>query len=366
MHTASLVHEIFHEPTAPFCEGWVLGRIESILIQHKIPFFYDDARNLIAGVKSKSALKKVRVGFIAHADHPGFHIEKKVGKNKYKALWYGGAPFKKMKGAEIAIYHPFLPKEKHRGIISKFKYKTYLREGIPFEIKTEKELPLVKGCFGAFDFPALEKKGDLIYTRVADDLTGVVIILGLLIDLKKKLSKNKIAGVFTRAEEVGWVGCWAILQAKLFSKDISLVSLEASKTLPLAEIGKGPVLRIGDRATIFDSDLSIALWDVARNSKVPFQRRVMDGGSCEASAANLFGYKTTGISIPLGNYHNEGPSGPAPEFVSLKDVDRARKIAKLFAQIFFHPLKANREVRFKSAQKNFKTLLPLLNQRIGF
>ncbi len=306
------------------------------------------------------------MGFIAHTDHPGFHIEKKIGKNLYKALWYGGAPFKKMKGAAVAIYHPFFPKEKCTGIISEFKSKNYTREGMTFTIKTKKELPLPKGSFGAFDFPALEKKDDLIYTRVADDLTGVVIILGLLIDLKKQLSKNKVVGIFTRAEEVGWVGCWAILQAKLLSKDISLVSLEASKALPLAEIGKGPVLRIGDRATIFDSDLSMMLWDVAKNSKVPFQRRVMDGGSCEASAANLFGYKTTGISIPLGNYHNEGPNGPAAEFVSLKDVDNARKIAKIFAQQFLKPLKSNRKIRFASAQKNFKTLLPLLNQRIGF
>lgn len=366
MRTANIVHEIFHEPTAPFFEGWVLGKIEAILIENKIPFFYDDSRNLIAGVKTKKALKKARVGFIAHTDHPGFHVDKKIGKNRYKALWFGGAPFKKMKGSKVAIYHPFLPGQKHTGTISEFKYKSYTREGMDFELKTTSELPITKGSFGAFDFPALEKKKDLIYTRVADDLTGVVIILGILSDLKRELRKNKIVGIFTRAEEVGWVGCWAILRAKLLSKDISLVSLEASKTLPLAEIGRGPVLRIGDRATIFDSDLSIALWDVAKNSKIPFQRRVMDGGSCEASAANLFGYKTTGISIPLGNYHNEGPHGPAPEFVSLKDVDNARKIAKLFAQQFLKPLKTNRQTRFASAQKNYKTLLPLLNQRIGF
>ncbi len=39
MRTTNLVHEIFHEPTAPFCEGWVLEKIESILVEYKIPFF---------------------------------------------------------------------------------------------------------------------------------------------------------------------------------------------------------------------------------------------------------------------------------------------------------------------------------------
>jgi hypothetical protein len=33
----------------------------------------------------------------------------------------------------------------------------------------------------------------------------------------------------------------------------------------------------------------------------------MSGGVCEASAFAAYGYRTTGIAFPLGNYHNGAP-----------------------------------------------------------
>ena len=45
----------------------------------------------------------------------------------------------------------------------------------------------------------------------------------------------------------------------------------------------------------------------------------MDGGTCEATTATVYGYPCVGISVPLGNYHNQcfeggpdsrGPLGP--------------------------------------------------------
>jgi endoglucanase len=67
------------------------------------------------------------------------------------------------------------------------------------------------------------------------------------------------------------------------------------------------------------------------------QRRVMDGGACEATAATAFGLTAIGISVPLGNYHNQGfeggpdcrgPNAPAPEFVHLDDVDGLLKLCR--------------------------------------
>jgi endoglucanase len=55
----------------------------------------------------------------------------------------------------------------------------------------------------------------------------------------------------------------------------------------------------------------------------------MDGGTCEGSAGLVYGLPAVGISVPLGNYHNQGleggpdslgSNGPSPEFVHEKDV----------------------------------------------
>ena len=35
----------------------------------------------------------------------------------------------------------------------------------------------------------------------------------------------------------------------------------------------------------------------------------MSGGTCEATAFAMYGYRTTGIAFPLGNYHNDAPDG---------------------------------------------------------
>jgi len=50
------------------------------------------------------------------------------------------------------------------------------------------------------------------------------------------------------------------------------------------------------------------------------QRQLMSGGVCEASAFALFGYCTTGIAFPLGNYHNGAPDGTIQaEYIHVED-----------------------------------------------
>src|SRR5690606_20481899 len=89
------------------------------------------------------------------------------------------------------------------------------------------------------------------------------------------------------------------------------------------------VVRLGDRRTVFAPDALNVLTQVARRHLPErHQRRIMDGGTCEATAATVYGLPAIGISVPLGNYHNQSfeggpdaraPNGPAPEFVPLDD-----------------------------------------------
>ena len=46
----------------------------------------------------------------------------------------------------------------------------------------------------------------------------------------------------------------------------------------------------------------------------------MSGGVCEASAFSVYGYQTTGIAFPLGNYHNGAPEGGVEaEYIHVDD-----------------------------------------------
>lgn len=370
MNTQTLIERLFNQPTAPFRESFVLAEIKSILNENKIPFFKDSVGQIIAGVSSAQKLKsKDHIAFFAHTDHPGFIIDEKISSLhktfKYKATWYGGAPFDKMEGKPVRIFSNQSSKKFFKGTIKNFVAGNH-REGISFEIETTKDLdPKLlksKNYFGAFAFDGYKYRNGYVHTRCADDLAGCVMALGALIDVKK--SKVPAIAVFTRAEEVGFVGCLHMIKSKVVSLNTMVVSLEASRTLPGALLGEGPVIRLGDASTLFDSNFSLFIQKQAqeiktKDSKFKFQKRIMDGGSCEATALSQFGYKTMGLAVPLKNYHNMGVKGPAPEIIHLDDADNGRK---LLAQVAKN-LKTFKRVG-PDLQKRLMTNLKNLNKML--
>jgi endoglucanase len=328
MQTLKLIERIFAQPTAPFCEKFVLQEIKTILKENKIPFFEDSVGQIIAGSPSTSHLKKQKrlIAFVAHTDHPGFHITEKVKKNHYKAMWLGGAPFTQMEGKNVRVFSYDSSTKFIKGKIKNLEVGGNHRAGINFEILTTKEIKTPKS-FGAFDFNGFKLKKDFVVTKCADDLAGCVMALGALLDTK---GKNCIA-IFTRAEEVGFVGCLKLIESKIIPKNTLMMSLEASRTLPGALLGEGPVIRLGDASTLFHSNMSLFVQKMAQNlkakdAKFMFQKRIMDGGSCEATALSQAGFTTMGLAVPLKNYHNQGKNGPAPEIIHLNDAENGRKL----------------------------------------
>jgi endoglucanase len=74
-------------------------------------------------------------------------------------------------------------------------------------------------------------------------------------------------------------------------------------------MGDGPILRVGDKASTFTSSATAFAGQVAQDlagkrDAFAYQRKLMDGGTCESSAYCALGYDATGICMALGNYHN--------------------------------------------------------------
>lgn len=348
---SSFLWDLLSQPTAPFQESLVIRRVQAELNAARVPYFQDPAGNLVLGASSKKDLfqklkpsikEPLRV-FVAHMDHPGFHGVKWITPEKLKIQWHGGSPIEHLEGASVWIGD-------HQGFSNlhgKLTQVKMMEKGRPAIEQAEVvfqnaepslHYPDAQQIFGGFKFraPIWEEQGRL-YTKAADDLIGVFAIAQQAIELwgstKKKKERAQFLGLLTRAEEVGFIG--AIDHFKLgwltgSRRPILVVSLETSRALPGAEFGKGPIVRLGDRATVFDAGALQILTDLAqKHLPGKHQRRIMDGGSCEATAATAFGLRSIGISIPLGNYHNQcfeggpdstGPNGPAPEFVELSDI----------------------------------------------
>ena len=359
----TLLLDLLSQPTAPFKEGHVLSWIRTILKEHNIPHFLDRHQNIVLGVSSlrdyrallKSKTNRPLFLFAAHMDHPGFHGSEWISEKLLQVKWHGGTPTSHLEGSSVWIQTDASSKTPWResGRIHKATLSTHgrsidtalveLEKPIDFKIKPSQVM-------GGFQFKApVWSENELIYTHAADDLVGCFSILSLALQYlapqkqKRKTrprSQNKKAlltppflGLLTRAEEVGFIGALAHLDCEDLARakaKVHFISLETSRTLPGAEIGKGPIVRLGDRFTVFDPGLLRGLIEVAEKT-LPgkYQKRIMDGGSCEATASSAFGLPSMGISIPLGNYHNQSleggegaapAGGPAPEFVHEGDI----------------------------------------------
>jgi endoglucanase len=181
---------------------------------------------------------------------------------------------------------------------------------------------LQPGDFGIWDLPHFALQDGFIHARAIDDLVGCAAMLLTLWQAAKEGWETDLYAVFTRAEEVGLVGAYVVLQSGVLPRDGIIVSLEASPALPGAVQGAGPVIRVGDRMTTFSQDAELILkaaayrlgspvWQPSRSvppadAQMQVQRQLMSKGACEATAAIMLGYQATGLAMPLGNYHNMG------------------------------------------------------------
>jgi endoglucanase len=165
-----------------------------------------------------------------------------------------------------------------------------------------------------------------------DDLGGVVSMLEALRRIAARNEPVDVIMLFTRAEEAGFRGalllCMDPERENLLPNDSVVISVECSSQRATTPVGGGAVLRIGDRTTVFDPpmcrQLELTAKELAKEQGLrPLVRALMDGGTCEATAFNQFGYRAAGVCLPLGNYHNmDRENGRiAEEFISLRDAD---------------------------------------------
>jgi endoglucanase len=160
-----------------------------------------------------------------------------------------------------------------------------------------------------------------IHSRACDDLLGCAEIICVFRQLEEKAANVHCVGLFTRAEEVGFVGAIKLAQAGVLPGNLTILSLETSTPRGTAEIGRGPIVRVGDRISSFDGSATARLLSTAQEEEIPVQRCLLDGGTCEATAYQLYGYTCAAASLALGNYHHVTPEGTiASEYVAIDDL----------------------------------------------
>jgi putative aminopeptidase FrvX len=324
-------------PSAPFHEQRVAREIVALCAAAGLPWEADRYGNLLvwhrgaATAGAATAGGRRPIAFGAHTDHPGLEV---VQTAPLLGRLLGGVPRHAFdRPVPVRFVHGEHGPEETPGRI------TGQREGADgrVELLLEAGGPVPAGSFGVFDVGPFREAGGLLHLPAADDLAGCAAILSALVRCARMGLPADVCGVFTRCEEVGLVGATLVARQGLLPPQTLVVSLEASRELPGAVIGGGPVIRVGDATMAFHPDVEAVLRrararlleeDAAQESGQgeararPVQRQLMSGGTCEAVAYALAGYAAGGVAFPLGNYHNVGPDGViAAEYIHRRDLE---------------------------------------------
>lgn len=285
----------------------------------------DSAGNLHVAFKP-SAAAKVRAGrpvyFTAHMDHPAFVIERLISPTTLQLSFRGGVMDEYFKHAKVVAHDA--NDNAFTGTLqgttdAPGPFKHYLCE---LDAASES---LAIGDVVTWNVGKAEVIDNKMHTLACDDLAALAAALSAFDVLREmraageELHDTRL--LFTRAEEIGFIGAIAAVKLETMPRDARVIALENSRSFAESPIHAGPIVRVGDRVSVFSPTLTDAIAKRAEeisggastvtaaqklNDLPPWkwQRKLMAGGACEASVFYNAGYEATCVCLPLGNYHN--------------------------------------------------------------
>ncbi len=349
--------ELTSTPTAAGHEERVMVWIDQWIASRRarLDVRRDDAGNFLIQRKDRSRTARPII-ITAHLDHPAFVVTAlpplrgtKAARRTAQLEFRGGVndPYFVKSRIEVIDYSG----SRHPATITALDAATkpFKRVTVRFDVAPAPST-VALGDIGRWLLPAPRiatrelaartpespaRSARVIETHACDDLAAVAAACAAFDRLLKNKAAANVGLLFTVAEEVGFIGAIHAARAKFIPKNSRLLCLENSRSFPFdSPIGDGAILRVGDRLSVFSPTLTNELSKLftAHAKATPafkWQRKLMAGGACEATAFAAYGFESTCLCLPLGNYHNmkdiDGvAAGKRPaiidcEFVALSD-----------------------------------------------
>ena len=330
-----ILTELCSVPTAPFAEGRVVEYVERFVEARRgLKLSRDPTGNLLIELPASKAQRKLpRWVFAAHMDHPGFVAREMTDGRTIDAYFRGGVLADYFKGAKVRFFDDG---REVTGVVEDFTASK--DRGYPESARVRVKGAVSPGSPGMWDQGEGRVKGKRFYSRVCDDLAGAAGALTMLDELRRRPPKSPVAVLLTRGEEEGFIGAIAAAtKPRLLRKNDRIIAIECSSQQPFAPQGKGAIVRIGDKTSIFHSGLTYYITRLAeelakRDKTFKYQRALMPGGTCEATVYDVYGFTAASVCVALGNYHNMDREKKkiGPEYIDLSDW---RNMVRLFVEI---------------------------------
>ena len=301
-----------------FLDRWLASRSKTLRYKR------DRAGNLLITRKTRS--RKAPILITAHLDHPGF-VVKAINGLELELEFRGGVLDPYFDDARIELFD---------AADNRFTARITSLDSTakPFKIATarlgRKAPDLAVGDVGRWALGKAAIGKGRLRTNACDDLAAAAAALVAYDTIRRRKGTEHVGLLFTVAEEVGFIGAIDAAKSGFIPKDARLICLENSRSFAESPIGGGAIVRVGDRMSIFDQALTnrisdLCLAESTRDPSFLWQRRLMPGGACEATAFGTYGYQSTCLCLPLGNYHNmseidEVRSGKRPAKVRREEI----------------------------------------------
>ncbi|MEX0652909.1 MAG: M20/M25/M40 family metallo-hydrolase [Phycisphaeraceae bacterium] len=318
------LRELTSLPTAAGREGRVIAWVEAWAQRHAAPVRLRRDRYGNLMLTRKGGPRSDRpVVFAAHLDHPAFVVSKASDGREVQATFRGGVASSYFKGTSVRLHRA--AGGAVAGRVTALHEEEAGRDK-RVTVRLDEATAVEPGDVITWAIPPAKVQGDRLHAPACDDLAGVAAAIAAFEQLLREKAAGDVRVLLTRAEEIGFIGAMAACRSRIMPKGSRIVALENSRSFEDSPIAGGPIVRVGDRTSTFDPDLTYRVGKLAErlaadDVQFKWQRKLMPGGTCEASAYQALGYTATCICLPLGNYHNmnERTGRIDAEVISLAD-----------------------------------------------
>lgn len=251
--------------------------------------------------------------FTAHLDHPAFVVERVIGPGSLLLSFRGGVLAPYFEEGRVRVHDA--RGGSHAGTLKGKQGPVHgVLDAYLLELEGGTDGVSV-GDVGVWDLPAPECVDGIVHATACDDLAAAAAAMGAF-EVLASQPRQDVRLLFTLAEEIGFVGAIGSClpgRPATMAMDARVIALENSRSFADSPIGGGPVVRVGDRISVFSPGITalmagccerVAQREKERGREWKWQRKLMAGGACEASVFCHAGYEATCLCLPLGNYHN--------------------------------------------------------------
>ncbi len=297
----------------------------------------DSAGNIIV----EAGPDKDPVAFVAHVDEVGFTLDRINADGSVTLRVVGGAVASAWEGEVALLYFDkgangsaaeplrgvFIPRDTARVKAPRNLTAWFGLDSAGLAARGVRSGAMIIGYKHAERLGALRITG-----RSSDDRTGSSALLMAVRAIDPATLPRKTYFVWDVGEEAGLLGARAfgVTHGTTLTRTYAIDTFVSSDTpleLPtfaLAPLGKGPVLRGLDNATVVSRAERERVIKAARTAAIPLQLGTTQG-STDGSAIGAFGAPNIGISWPGRYSHTPG------EVLDLRDLDALSKLVKALA-----------------------------------